>query len=117
VDAQAVLGWFTPETCLALLSAMSGLRDAGGAPAAQICDVRYADLMARPIETLAAIYDHFGLPLRAEAEARMRALLAGKPQNKLGAHRYAFANTGRALAQERERFRSYQERYGVPSEI
>ena len=117
VDAQAVLGWFTPETCLALLSAMCGLRDAGGAPAAQICDVRYADLMARPIETLAAVYDHFGLPLRAEAEARMRAYLAGKPKNKLGVHRYAFANTGRVLAQERERFRSYQERYGVPSEI
>ncbi|HEY8153549.1 MAG TPA: sulfotransferase [Myxococcota bacterium] len=116
VDAQAVLGWFTPETCLALLGAMSGLRDAGAVPADRFCDVRYADLMARPIETLAAVYDHFGIPLGAEAEARVRAYLAGKPRHKLGVHRYAFENTGRERARERERFRGYQERYGVPSE-
>ena len=117
VDAQAVLGWFTPETCLALLSAMSGLRDAGAVPEAQICDVRYADLMARPLETIAAVYDRFGIDLRPEAEARMRAYLAGKPRHKLGVHRYRFENTGRVIERERERFRSYQERYGVPSEI
>ena len=116
VDAQAVLGWFTPETCSRLLDSMSALRAAGTLPAAQFCDVRYADLMARPFETLAAVYDHFGIPLCAEAEARMRAYLAGKPKNKLGSHRYAFAHTGRDASRERERFRSYQERYGVPSE-
>ena len=116
VDAQAVLGWFTPETCSRLLDAMSEQRAAGTLPAAQFCDVRYADLMARPLETLAAVYDHFGIPLRAEAEARMRAYLAGKPKNKLGSHRYAFAHTGRDVSRERERFRSYQERFGVPSE-
>ena len=66
VDAQAVLGWFTPETCSRLLDSMSELRAAGTLPARQVCDVRYADLMARPFETLAAVYDHFGIPLRAE---------------------------------------------------
>ncbi len=116
VDAQAVLGWFTPETCSRLLDAMSGWRAAGSVPESQICDVRYADLMARPFETLAAVYDHFGMPLRAEAEARMRAYLAAKPRDKHGSHRYAFANTGRDASRERERFRSYQERFGVPSE-
>jgi Sulfotransferase family len=116
VDAQAVLGWFKPETCLALLDGMSALRDAGALPAGRICDVRFSDLMARPLETLAAVYDHFGIPLRAEAEARMRAYLTGKPRHKHGVHRYAFENTGRVLAQERERFRSYQSRYGIASE-
>jgi hypothetical protein len=116
VDAQAVLGWFTPETCSRLLAAMSELRSTGALPAGQLFDVRYADLMSRPLETVASVYDHFGIPLRAEAEARMRAYLAGKPKDKHGSHRYAFADTGRDASRERERFRSYQERYGVPSE-
>jgi hypothetical protein len=116
VDARAVLGWFTPETCSALLDRMSALRDAGSLPARQVCDVRHADLLARPIETVAALYDHFGLPFGAEAEARMRGLLAAKPRDARGAHRYAFENTGRDARRERERFRAYQERYGVASE-
>jgi len=116
VEAQAVLGWFTPETCLALLDAMSALRDTGAVPAGRFCDVRFGDLMAKPIETLAAVYERFGIPLRAEAETRMRAYLAGKPRHRHGVHRYAFENTGRVLGRERERFRGYQERYGVASE-
>jgi hypothetical protein len=116
VDAQAVLGWFTPETCSGLLDALAAWRDAGALPESQLCDVRYADLMARPFEAIAAVYDRFGIPLRAEAEARMRAYLAGKPKDKHGAHRYAFEHIGRERARERERFRAYQERHGVPSE-
>jgi hypothetical protein len=117
VDARAVLGWFTPETCDRLLSQLDAWRDAGALPAAQLCDVRYADLMARPIETLASIYERFGIPFEAEAEARMRRTLERKPKDARGAHRYAFENTGREPARERERFRAYQERHGVVSEV
>jgi hypothetical protein len=116
VAASAVLGWFTPELCQGRLDALSAWRDAGRVPAGQIFDVRYADLMARPLETLAGLYAHFGLSLGAPAEARMRAYLAGKPRGRHGEHRYALEHTGLERARERERFRSYQERYGVPSE-
>ena len=101
VDPAAMLGWFTGETCLALLDGMTKLRDGmtklragGAADPAQFHDVRYVDLVARPFETIAAIYEHFGLAFTAEAEARMRAYLAAKPKGKHGAHRYDFANTG-----------------------
>ncbi|MEN8160922.1 MAG: sulfotransferase [Myxococcota bacterium] len=115
VDPKDLLGWFTGETCLALLDGMTALRSSGCVDPAQFFDVRYADLVARPFETLASIYDHFRLPFNAEAEQRMRAYLAAKPKGKHGAHRYDFAATGFDLATERERFRPYRERYGVSS--
>ena len=115
VDPEALLGWFTGETCLGLLDGMTALRASGEVDPAQFHDVRYEALVARPFETIASLYDHFGLRLSAEAEARMRAYHATKPKGKHGAHRYDFSATGFDLATERERFRAYRERYGVSS--
>jgi hypothetical protein len=112
-----MLGWFTGETCRALLDGMTAFRAGGAADPRRFHDLRYADLVAAPLDTIAALYDAFGLRLSAEAEARMRAYLAAKPKGKHGAHRYDFAATGLSREVERERFRSYQERYGVPSEV
>jgi len=117
VDPQAMLGWFTGETCRALLDGMTAFRASGEVDPAQFHDVRYAELVARPFETLAALYDHFGLRFTAEAEARMRAYLAAKPKGRHGAHRYDFSATGFDVAAERERFRPYRERYGVASRL
>jgi hypothetical protein len=73
--------------------------------------------MDDPIAAVAGIYDHFGLGFSSDAEARMRAHLEARPKDRHGAHRYAFEDTGFDLATERERFRHYQARYGVPSEV
>ncbi|RIL03057.1 MAG: sulfotransferase [Proteobacteria bacterium] len=114
VDPQAVLGWFTGETCQRLLANAMRVRDAGRER--QFADVLYADLVRDPIAAIARVYDRFALPFTAEAEARMRAYLAAKPKGRHGAHRYAFAHTGFDRAAERARFADYQRRYGVPSE-
>jgi hypothetical protein len=114
VDAQAVLSWFTGETCLHLLENAERAR-AKAAPG-QFCDVLYADLVRRPFETLPRIYEHFGFSYRPEADAAMRAYLAKKPKGKHGGHRYDFTHTGFDRATERKRFAAYQARYGVPSE-
>jgi hypothetical protein len=114
VDPEAMLGWFTGETCRGLLDGMTAFRSTG---AGRFHDLRYADLVAKPLETIGALYDAFGLRLSSEAESRMRAYLAAKPKGKHGAHRYDFSATGLSRDAERERFRSYQERYGVPSEV
>jgi hypothetical protein len=116
VDTKALLGWFTGETCAALVERMLALRASGKVDPKQFCDVRYADLVKDPIPTLAGIYDHFGIRFTAEAERRMRDYLAGKPKGKHGEHRYEFDHTGFDLAAERERFRPYRERFGLPSE-
>ncbi len=116
VDADTFKDWFSPETCRALLDGMAAFRDSGRVAAKQFCDVRYADLMRDPVGTMARVYGHFGLSLSREAAERIRAYLAAKPKGKRGAHRYAFENLGREAGAERERFRGYQERFGVPSE-
>jgi hypothetical protein len=113
VDPEAVLGWFTGETCAHLLAA--GERARAGRER-QFADLRYADLLRDPIAAIAALYERLGRSLSAEAEARMRAWLAARPQGRHGAHRYAFEDTGFDRAAERRRFADYQRRYGVPSE-
>jgi len=114
VDPQAVLGWFTGETCAQLLGNAMRVRDGGRE--GHFADVRYADLMRDPIATIARLYDRLSLPFGAEAEARMRAYLAAKPKGRHGAHRYEFEHTGFDRTAERQRFAAYQQRYGVPSE-
>jgi sulfotransferase family protein len=116
IDADALLGWFTGETCLALIERAIALRESGRVDPNQFFDVRYEDLVKQPIPTIAGIYAHFGIDFSAEAERRMRAYLASKPKGKHGEHRYEFGQTGFDLAAERERFRAYRERYGVVSE-
>ncbi len=117
VDADQVLGWFTGETCAYLLDAMQAARDADADRAKQFHDVRYADMVSDPIETLAGAYGHFGLPFSDEAQQRMRDYLANKPKGKHGAHQYTFEHTGFDVAEERARFADYQARYGVPAEV
>jgi hypothetical protein len=114
VDPKAVLGWFTGETCAQLLGNAMRVRDGGRE--AQFADVVYADLMRDPIATIARVYGRLGLSFSAEAEARMRGYLTGKPKGRHGAHRYDFVHTGFDRAAERARFADYQRRYGVPSE-
>lgn len=87
------------------------------ANAAQFFDVRYQDVMRDPFETIAKLYDHFGIELTREADERMRAYLAAKPQGKHGVHHYSFGDLNLDLATERARFAAYQERFDVPSEV
>jgi hypothetical protein len=116
VDAETFKGWFSPETCRALLDAMCAFRDSAAVPATQFCDVCYADLVRDPAGAVARVYEAFGLAFAPELAERIRAYVASKPRGKHGAHHYDFAALGRDAREERERFRDYQERFGVPSE-
>lgn len=116
IDPNSFLGWFTGETCAGLLDRMTALRDSGRLAPERCTDVRFADLLSEPRETLAGIYSHFGIDFTAEAETAMLDYLAAKPKARHGAHRYDFADTGLDLDEERERFRPYYERYQVTNE-
>ena len=87
------------------------------APRGQFFDVRYQDMLADPFGTIAKAYAHFGIEYTEEAERRMRDYLASKPQGKHGAHGYSFDDLGLDRDTERGRFRAYQERFDVPSEV
>jgi len=56
------------------------------------------------------------LSLSLDAAERMRRFLAANPRDKHGAHRYSLEDAGLDPVAERERYRPYQERFGVASE-
>lgn len=116
VDVDAMAGWFTGETCKALLDGMTGLRDSGGLPPEQCFDLHYADLMADPVEALAGVYTHFGIDYPSSAREAQQRYIDEKPKGRHGSHRYDFSDTGLDLDEERERFQDYYARYGVKNE-
>jgi hypothetical protein len=116
VDAASFAGWFSPETCRALLDAMCAFRDSGAVPPSRFCDLRYADVVGDPAGAVERAYERFELAFPPELGERIRAYVARKPRGKHGAHRYDFAALGHDAGAERARFRTYQERFGVPSE-
>jgi hypothetical protein len=116
VDADAMAGWFTGETCKMLLDGMTDIRASGRLPEQQCFDLHYADLVDQPIDALAGMYDHFGIDYPAEARTAQQHYVDQKPKGKHGAHKYDFSDTGLDLDEERARFGDYYERYQVKKE-
>ena len=116
VDAAAMQGWFTGETCKLLLDGMTALRDSGRLPESQCYDLRYAELMKDPVEALGGVYAHFGIEYPDSAREAQRSYIDNKPRGKHGSHKYDFSDTGLDLDEERERFRDYYARYQVENE-
>jgi hypothetical protein len=79
----------------------------------RFADVFMDDVVARPIETVAALYGRFDLPLTSEAERRMRSWLAANPQHKHGALHYDLAEYGLSVDEVREAFREYTRHFDV----
>ena len=86
-------------------------RDAYGA-ADRFLDLQYADLVRDPIAAVRRVYDHFGMELSPVAEGRMRHYLVERPKDRHGVHHYSLAQFGFDRDEERERYRSYRQRFG-----
>jgi hypothetical protein len=72
-------------------------------------DVWYDDLVANPVGTVEAIYQHFGLPLSGAAADAMRILTAASPAGGGSAHRYTLEAFGLTGEDVDERFGTYTE--------
>lgn len=70
-------------------------------------DVFMDDIVARPVETVASLYQRLDLPFTAEADRRMRAWSAANPQHKHGGLSYDLAQFGLTVEEVREAFREY----------
>lgn len=79
-------------------------------------DIHYADLVADPVGTVAAIYAAFGEVLGEDAAAAMRAHVAANPQGKHGVHRYPHTELGLDTRMIRDRFATYCDRFDVAPE-
>ena len=88
-------------------------RDRGCAPPDRFLDVHYTDLIRDPTAVARRVYEHFGIPLTVTVEARWRRFLNDNPQNKHGRHRYDLGSFGLRAEEERERFRTYRERFDL----
>ena len=91
-------------------------RASGVLPDERFVDVRYADLVRDPLAVISQIYDAMGWRLEPEVERTMVSYIDEKPRGSRGAHVYSLANMGLDPPEERERFRFYQEHFGVPNE-
>jgi len=104
------------ESWARALERLMAFRESEQVPPSRFLDVHYAEFMQDPIAMVRRIYDHFRLDLSHEAEHRMRRFLAENPQGKKGVHRYDLARFGLDPQATRERYRFYQEHFGVTSE-
>jgi hypothetical protein len=71
---------------------------------AQFYDIEYDDFVAKPLGTVAAVYQHFGLTLSGRAADAMRALCQQSPGTAGPGHRYALSDFGLTAEQVDERF-------------
>ncbi len=81
-----------------------------------IFHVQHRHLVSDPVGTVAALYRHFGLDLKAEAASRMARMLEEAPNGGYGNNRFSFEAYGIDPASVRDAFAPYTARFGVISE-
>jgi len=83
---------------------------------AQILDLHLHEIAADPLACIRRIYEHFGLELRADAEARMQRYLIEHPNGEFGRHRYSLEDFGLDADRVDAAFKGYRERFGIRPE-
>lgn len=99
-----------------LLERMIAMRADGRLPDAQFVDVAYADLMARPLDTLAALYARLGLAFTDGVRERMASHLAARPRGLHGVHRYELADFGFTADDVERWYAPYLDRFAIARE-
>lgn len=84
-----------------------GLAARAAFPPERVLDVRYADLVRAPIDTVRRIYDHFGYEYTPDFERLMQLWLYANPQHKHGVHRYSLEQFGLTPQRIDELFADY----------
>lgn len=82
-------------------------------PAAQVAHLRFQDLTADPVGTLAGVYARFGLPLSEAARTRMARRVAEEPRGGYGGVTFRLDAFGIDAAAARPLFRDYAARFAV----
>jgi hypothetical protein len=116
--AHPDLGEFLCKGLELQMVAVTAERDRGELPGDQIDDVRYADLVADPVAVVAGLYERWGLPVSAAFDQALHAYVTDRHSGRgAGGHDYRFEDTGLDLATHRALVKSYQDRFGVASEV
>ena len=82
-----------------------------------IFHVHYLDLVKKPLETVEALYRHFGDRLTPDAADRIGGLVGAKPNGGYGVHGSRLEEYGLDAALERERYARYMTHFGIEAEL
>jgi hypothetical protein len=85
-------------------------------PERAVCDILYADLLQRPVDTVGAIYSALGMHLDEASETAIATYVDANPKGQFGVHGYDLAEFGLDAGDLKERFAGYADRYGIPEE-
>jgi len=110
-SAQPGLGNAVLEFCATALERGLAVRDREDP--GRFFDIRFDDFVEGPMQAVGRIYDHFGLPMTAEAEGVMRDHVENHPRGKHGSHEYDLASYGLDADQVRERLKWYIDRFDL----
>ncbi|MFM7509550.1 MAG: sulfotransferase family protein [Actinomycetota bacterium] len=99
------------------MDTVSAARDSGAVPEDRVHDVLYSDLIADPVATVESLYADWDREFTNAFRARLQDYVDARHRGHTSGHDYSFADTGLDQHALREQLRSYQERYGVVSEV
>jgi hypothetical protein len=108
---KGYLGASNTEWCLLGMKRMTEFRDAGNDH--RFFDVQFAEFQKDPLEAIARLYSFLGEELTPTARARMLTWRENTPRDKHGEHTYDAADFKIDVAQLREKFRFYSERFAA----
>lgn len=91
---------------------LKGMKARDNVGEAAFFDVSYHDAMAKPVETVARIYERFGLSMSAQHADNIRSWLASNSQTKHGVHKHSPEDFGIHAESINRQFAPYIERFG-----
>ncbi|MBV9843313.1 MAG: sulfotransferase, partial [Sphingomonadaceae bacterium] len=91
-------------------------RSGPGKDAKNVVDIHFAELTARPLETVARVYDQFGIALTAAARDAMERHIEADHHGKGPGRVYTLAEFGLSEAQIDRTFARYMDHFGIKRE-
>jgi hypothetical protein len=76
-------------------------------------DVRFEDIVERPLEVIEQLYSHFGFEWSSDIRDRMSSYVQNRPREKHGKHSYTLEEFGLSREQHGPLFADYCERFGI----
>ena len=110
---KGFIGAMNMDWCELGMRRMIAFREAGNDH--RFFDVHFAEYQKDPRPVMERLYAFLGEDFTDDIWARMLAWRTNTPRDKHGGHDYDAADYGIDLAQLRERFRFYSERFAVPT--
>jgi len=104
-----------PERVSSMLEQVIDWLEDGTVPREKVCNVHYADIVDKPLETMEHIYAYFSRELTPEGRASMAAYIESNPRDARPAHRYSIGSN-ETVDRERQIFKRYTEYFHISLE-